>query len=135
VVRIVTMPDYGVCGVITWLYYRDLPRAMRFYEEVMSFKMVVDQDWSKIYKVSENGYLGLVEGAKGYHKANNIKPVVFCLNVTDAEAWYRRVTKAGVAIEEKLQESQRLKIRVFMFKDPEGYVIEIQQSLPGALSI
>jgi lactoylglutathione lyase len=129
------MPDYGVCGVITWLYYRDLPRAMRFYEEVMSFKMVVDQDWSKIYKVSENGYLGLVDGAKGYHKANNIKPVVFCLNVTDAEAWYRRVTKAGVAIEEKLQESQRLKIKVFMFKDPEGYVIEIQQSLPGALSI
>lgn len=129
------MPDYGVCGVITWLYYRDLPRAMRFYEKVMRFKMVVDQDWSKIYKVSENGYLGLVDGAKGYHKANNIKPVIFCLNVTDAEAWYRRVTKAGVAIEEKLQESQRLKVKVFMFRDPEGYVIEIQQSLPGALSI
>jgi predicted enzyme related to lactoylglutathione lyase len=108
---------------------------MRFYEKVMRFKMVVDQDWSKIYKVSENGYLGLVDGAKGYHKANNIKPVIFCLNVTDAEAWYRRVTKAGVAIEEKLQESQRLKVKVFMFRDPEGYVIEIQQSLPGALSI
>jgi lactoylglutathione lyase len=129
------MPDYGVRGTITWLYYRDLPQAMKFYEEVMGFKMTVDQGWSKIYRVSQDGYLGLVDGEKGHHKANNIKPVIFCLNVNDAEAWYRKITKAGVVIEEKLQESQRLKVRVFMFKDPEGYVVEIQQSLPGALSI
>ena len=129
------MPDYGVRGTITWLYYRDLPRAMTFYEDVMGFKMVIDQGWSKIYMVSGDGYLGLVDGTKGHHKANNIKPVIFCLNVNDAEAWYKRVTKAGVEIEEKLQESQRLKLKVFMFKDPEGYIIEIQQSLQGALSI
>ena len=129
------MPDYGVHGTITWLYYRDLPRAMKFYEEVMGFKMTVDQGWSKIYRVSKDGYLGLVDGAKGHHKANNIKPVIFCLNVNDVEAWYKKVIKAGVVIEEKPQESQRLKVRVFMFKDPEGYVVEIQQSLPGALSI
>ena len=129
------MPDYGVHGTITWLYYRDLPRAMKFYEEVMGFKMTVDQGWSKIYRVSKDGYLGLVDGAKGHHKANNIKPVIFCLNVNDVEAWYKKVIKAGVVIEEKLQESHRLKVRVFMFKDPEGYVVEMQQSLPGALSI
>jgi len=129
------MPDYGVHGTITWLYYRDLPRAMKFYEEVMGFKMTVDQGWSKIYRVSKDGYLGLVDGAKGHHKANNIKPVIFCLNVNDVEAWYKKVIKAGVVIEEKPQESQRLKVRVFMFKDPEGYVVEMQQSLPGALSI
>ncbi len=129
------MPDYEVRGVITWLYYRDLSKAIKFYEDVMGFKMVVDQGWSKIYRVSGDGYLGLVDGAHGHHRANNIKPVIFCLNVTDADAWYTRVQKAGVEIEEKLQESQRLRIRVFMFRDPEGYVVEIQQSLPGALSI
>jgi predicted enzyme related to lactoylglutathione lyase len=53
------MADYGERSTITWLYYRELPRVMRFYEEVMAF----------------------------------------------------------------------------MFRDPEGYVVEIQQSLPGALSI
>ncbi len=129
------MPNYEVRGVITWLYYRDLSKAMKFYEDVMGFKMVVDQGWSKIYRVSGDGYLGLVDGAHGHHRANNIKPVIFCLNVADADAWYMRVQKAGVEIEEKLQESQRLGIRVFMFRDPEGYVVEIQQSLPGALSI
>jgi len=129
------MADYGVRGVITWLYYSDLPEAVRFYEEVMGLSVTVDQGWSKILRVSGDGYIGLVDGAKGYHKASDPKPVIFCLNVRDAEAWYERVTKAGVLVEEKPRESERLKIKVFIFKDPEGHVIEVQKSLPGALSI
>ena len=37
-----------VRGVITWLYYRNLPRAMEFYEKIMGFTLEVDQGWSKI---------------------------------------------------------------------------------------
>ena len=129
------MADYGVRGVITWLYYRDLPKAMRFYEEVMGFKMIVDQGWSKIYKVSQDGFLGLVDGEKGFHKANDIKPVIFCLNVKDVDTWYERLVNKGILIDKKPEESKRLMIKGFMLRDPEGYVIEIQQSLPGAKSI
>ena len=129
------MGEYDVRGLIPWLYYRDLPRAMRFHEDLMGFEMVVDQGWSKIYRIREGAYIGLVDGEKGYHKASDIKPVIVCLNVKDADAWYEMLKGKGVEIEEKPQESERLKIKVFMFKDPEGYVIEIQESLPGALSI
>ena len=129
------MGEYEVKGLIPWLYYRDLPRAMRFYEDVMGFEMVVDQGWSKIYRIREGAYIGLVDGEKGYHKASDTKPVIICLNVRDADAWYEILKGKRVEIEEKPQESERLKIKVFMFKDPEGYVIEIQESLPGALSI
>jgi lactoylglutathione lyase len=129
------MANYGVRGLITWLYYKNLPGAMRFYEEVMGFKLVVDQDWSKIYKVSQDGYVGLVDEKKGYHRSSEKKPVIICLNVDDADSWYEKLIKKGVEIEEKLQESKRLRIKVFMFKDPEGYVIEIQESLRGALTI
>jgi predicted enzyme related to lactoylglutathione lyase len=125
----------AVRGVITWLYYRDLPRAQRFYEEIMGFNMEVDQGWSKIYKIREGAYVGLVDGAHGYHKANNIKPVILCLNVEDADAWHRKLKANGLEIEEKPQESTRLKIKVFMFKDPEGYTIEIQETLPDGTSI
>ena len=124
-----------VRGVITWLYYRDLPRAQRFYEDIMGFNMEVDQGWSKIYKIREGAYVGLVDGAHGYHKANNIKPVILCLNVEDAEAWHRKLKKNGLEIEEQPHESERLKIKVFMLKDPEGYTIEIQETLPGGTSI
>ncbi len=129
------MGEYEVKGLIPWLYYRDLPRAIRFYEDVMGFEMVVDQGWSKIYRIREGAYVGLVDGEKGYHRASDTKPVIVCLNVRDADAWYEMLKGKGVEIEEKPQESERLKIKVFMFKDPEGYVIEIQESLPGALSI
>ena len=129
------MGEYEVKGLIPWLYYRDLPRAIRFYEDVMGFEMVVDQGWSKIYRIREGAYIGFVDGEKGYHKASDTKPVIVCLNVRDADAWYEMLKGKGVEMEEKPQESKRLKIKVFMFKDPEGYVIEIQESLPGALSI
>jgi hypothetical protein len=41
----------------------------------------------------------------------------------------------GLALEMQPKESKRLKIKVFMFKDPEGYIIEIQETLPGGCSI
>ena len=129
------MEDYGVKGLIPWLYYRDLPRAMRFYEEVMGFEMVVDQGWSKIYRIRDGAYIGLVDGEKGYHRPSDSKPVIICLNVNDANAWYERLVERGVEIEDQPQESERLRIKVFMLRDPEGYVIEIQESLPEALSI
>jgi len=81
------------------------------------------------------GYVGLVDGAHGYHKANNIKPVILCLNVKDADAWYEKLKKNGLDIEELPRESERLKVKVFMFKDIEGYTVEIQQTMPGGLSI
>jgi len=108
---------------------------MKFYGEVMGFEMVVDQGWSKIYKIRDGAYIGLVDESKGYHRASEKKPVIVCLNVNDADAWYDRVKAAGVEVENLPKESDRLKIKVFMFKDPEGYVVEIQESLPGAISI
>ena len=129
------LPDYGVKGLIPWLYYRDLPKAMEFYEEVMGFEMVVDQGWSKIYRIRDGAYVGLVDERHGYHRASEDKPVIVCLNVRDADAWYERLKERGVELERQPRESERLRIKVFMLRDPEGYVIEIQESLPGALSI
>lgn len=125
----------GVRGVITWLYYRNLSRAMEFYGSVMGFSLEVDQGWSKIYRIRDGAYVGLVDGAHGHHRANNIKPVILCLNVEDADAWHEKLRRNGLKIEEKPRESERLGIRVFMFKDPEGYTVEVQQTLPGGLSI
>jgi len=61
--------------------------------------------------------------------------VILCLNVEDADAWYKKLKKNGLTIEDQPQESERLKIKVFMFKDIEGYTIEIQQTMPGGASI
>jgi len=124
-----------VRGVITWLYYRDLSKAMRFYEDVMGFSLEVDQGWSKIYRIRDGSYIRLVDEAEGYHRASENKPVIVCLNVEDADDWYQKLESNGLELEDIPRESERLKVRVFMLKDPEGYTIEIQETLPGGLSI
>ena len=129
------MGKYEVKGLIPWLYYENLEQALEFYENIMGFKLEADQGWAKILKIRDSSYIGLVDGQKGYHRPSATKPVIICLNVFDADAWYEKLINLGIEIKDKPKESERLKIKAFMFKDPEGYVVEIQESLPGALSI
>src|SRR6056297_2978364 len=51
-------PEPPVELAITFLYYRDLPRAMAFYETVMGFELAIDQGWSKIYRIAERAHVG-----------------------------------------------------------------------------
>jgi predicted enzyme related to lactoylglutathione lyase len=115
--------------LITFLYYRDLPTAMRFYEDVLGLPLAIDQGWSKIYRVTEGGYVGLVDETRGSHRANAIKPVQLCIRVADVDAWHRFVATQGVEELRDPRSNADLKIRAFVFNDPEGYQIEIQSAL------
>ncbi|MCO4052685.1 MAG: VOC family protein [Bosea sp.] len=114
---------------ITFLYYRDLPAAMRFYEEVIGLPLAIDQGWSKIYAVTADGYVGLVDETRGSHRANPIKPVQLCIRVVDVDAWHAWIESKGVSALRGPKSNQELKIRAFVFNDPEGYQIEIQSAL------
>jgi lactoylglutathione lyase len=115
--------------LITFLYYVDLPRAMHFYEEVMGLKLEIDQGWSKIYRVTPNGYVGLVDETRGSHRANAIKPVQICMRVADVDAWADYIRGLGIEILRGPRSNEELKIRAFIFNDPEGYQLEIQSAL------
>lgn len=114
---------------ITFFYYRDLPEAMQFYETILGLKLAIDQGWSKIYQVTSNGYVGLVDETRGSHRANPIKPVQLCIRVADVDAWHAWVVSQGVAVTKGPKTVPELKIRVFVLNDPEGYQIEIQSAL------
>ncbi len=112
--------------LITFLYYVDLPRAMAFYENVMGLKLVIDQGWSKIYEVTSSGYIGLVDQARGSHRSHPVKPVQICMRVAGVDAWHRYLLDEGITITKGPRDVPELKIRAFVFNDPEGYQIEIQ---------
>ena len=112
--------------LITFLYYVDLPRAMAFYENVIGLKLVIDQGWSKIYAVTSSGYIGLVDQARGSHRAHPVKPVQICMRVAGVDAWHRYLLDEGITITKGPRDVPELKIRAFVFNDPEGYQIEIQ---------
>lgn len=52
-------------GSITWTYHNDMLKMQQFYEEALGFQMVADQGWTKIYKTSDSGYIGLVDERRG----------------------------------------------------------------------
>jgi lactoylglutathione lyase len=122
-------PISGNQKQITFLYYRDLPEAIRFYEDIMGLTLSIDQGWSKIYRVTEGGYIGLVDETRGSHRANPIKPVQFCIRVADVDAWHAWIVSHAPQGMRGPKSNQELKIRAFVFEDPEGYQIEIQSAL------
>jgi len=123
-------PDDGVVEkAITFLYYVDLPRAFDFYTEVMGFPLEIDQGWSKILRIAEHAYVGLVDETRGMHRANPIKPVQLCIRVPDVDAWHRYLASQHAIGLTEPKDSVSLGIRAFVLEDPEGYQIEAQSAL------
>lgn len=118
----------GATLAITFVYCRDLPRAMRFYEEVMGLTLAIDQGWCKIYRLCDGAHLGLVDETRGMHRWAEEKPVQICLRVADVDGWYAYIKGLRVEPLSEMFDSESLGIRAFVFDDPEGYQIEIQSA-------
>jgi len=119
----------GVEGSITFFYYDDLERASKFYGDVMGFEKVIDVDFAKVYKAAENTHVGLVDGKRGFLKAAEDKPVMLSFMVDDVDSWHRHLQGRGVKIDQPPKQADYLRMKVLLFKDPEGYVLEILQFL------
>jgi predicted enzyme related to lactoylglutathione lyase len=126
-------PDGDAQLAITFLYYRDLASAMRFYEDVLGLTLAIDQGWCKIYRLCPGAHVGLVDEARGMHKWAETRPVQLCLRVADVDAWYAYAQEIDMPNLSRLFVNDQLGIRAFVFDDPEGYQIEIQTATrPGA---
>ena len=116
----------GLQANITFLYYRDIPRAQRFYEDVLGLTLTVDQGYSKIYRVSATSYVGLVDESQGLHRASPQKPVTLSFVTAEVDAWYAYLRGRGVEMVHELADGRRQPTRGFVAKDPEGYYLEFE---------
>ena len=121
-------PDAPNDLAITFLYYRDLPAAMRFYEDILGLPLAIDQGWSKIYRICPGAHVGLVDESRGMNKWQARKPVQLCIRVPDVDAWYAYAQEENLDNLSALFVNDALGIRAFVFHDPEGYQIEIQSA-------
>jgi len=119
-------PDTLAQGSITWLYYKDIPAAMRFYEDTLGLSLTVDQGWAKVYQTSPTSFIGLVDESRGMHRASDTKPVAVAFVTQDVDAWYAWLTSRGVKMRSPLADSKSLPIRGFTAYDPEGYTLEFE---------
>lgn len=121
--------NLNVQSQITFLYYRDLQPISRFYQDIMGFTLVEDQGWAKIYRVSGNAYLGIVDEKKGFREAQEKNAVLITLAVEDVFRWYNYLRHKGVKVLTQLREIEDIQVRCFFLEDPGGYAIEVQQFL------
>lgn len=114
---------------ITWFYYEQMQPAAVFYEQVMGFALVLDQQWARIYRISPDAYVGIVSGDNGSFRPQEHNAVLLTLVVEDVAAWHDALRKEGVSSLSDIRTHDQIQVRCFFLKDPGGYSIEIQQFL------
>jgi catechol 2,3-dioxygenase-like lactoylglutathione lyase family enzyme len=100
---------------ITWTYHNDLLKMQQFYEEVLGYRLVADQGWTKIYQTSKSGFIGLVDERRGMEDYADTKAVEIAWKIRDDEGFnaYAR------------QFWQRYDYREGSFQGPEKYIYRI----------
>lgn len=115
-----------VSAQVTFFYYADLGEPERFYGETLGFEKTFDKGWVKFFKLTEHSYVGLVNEAKGHHKAADAKSVMLSIETSDLEGWYERMKRRGAPFQNHpdFAGAGEKMITGFMLSDPGGYTVE-----------
>ncbi|MCB8945065.1 MAG: VOC family protein [Ardenticatenaceae bacterium] len=123
-----------IASQITFLYYKDLSTAQHFYEKIMGFKLAEDQGWAKIYRISGNAFVGLVDETRGSLKVQENSAVMLTLVSNDVRGWYDYLKSQDVEFVREFGISDEIQIEYFFIRDPGGYIIEIEKFLKPELA-
>jgi catechol 2,3-dioxygenase-like lactoylglutathione lyase family enzyme len=116
--------NLGIQANIIWLYYRDLERAQKFYEDVLGLKLITDQGFAKVYACSSTGYIGLVDESQGLHRFSDEKAVTVSFISSQIDEWYTYLTEQGLEMREVLSNGETIPVRAFVTYDIAGYFLE-----------
>ncbi len=119
-------------STITWLYYKDILTMQNFYQDVCGLEMVADQGWTKIFKVSDKGFLAIVDEKRGMHSYTEKKAVNVGFIIDDLEGWfeYARDNKLFDLFEDELGVGPETRYKAFVGFCPEGYFLEFDHFYP-----
>ena len=111
---------------ITFLYTANLGETRRFYEKTLGLPLALDQGACLIFQVTTDSYVGFCqqEGASDDHP-----DVIFTMVTTDVDRWYDHLSTQGVHFEKPPAINPQYQIYHCFLRDPNGYLIEIQNFL------
>lgn len=119
----------NISSQITFLYFDDLVSVIPFFEETLNLEPVTEQDAARIYRVSGNAFLGIVDGAVGHWQAKADNAVLITLVVDDVLGWYDQLKANGVTMLTGVEKPRIAPVECFFFEGPGGYHFEIQRFL------
>jgi len=114
---------------VTFLYTRDLEMTAQFYEQTMGLPLVLDQGSCRIYRVGAGGYLGFC-----WREDALLQPEGLILTIVTGEVdrWHHYLQSRGIDFERPPTYNADYNIYQCFLRDPNGYLIEIQQFLDPA---
>lgn len=115
---------------ITFLYTHDLTVSSDFYERVLGLTLWLDQGTCRIYQVCDEAFVGICQTGEGEaQEVTRQTNVIFTLVSDDVDGWYEYLKGEGVIFEKAPSVNEKYHIYHCMFRDPNGYLIEIQRFL------
>ena len=122
-----TMRDFGIRASNLFLYYKDLDRATAFYQKTLGMELVADYQMARLFRMSAESYLILVDATKGMHTADEPKTVALALLTNQLEGWHAWLTAQGHAPRSPLTVTPGRPHDGFVIEDPEGYLLEFER--------
>ncbi len=108
---------------IVFLATGNLQLTAAFYEKTIGLTLALDQGKCRIYQVAEAAYLG-------FCTKDEISPrdgVIVTLVTRDVDEWYEQLRAKGVEFEKAPAYNSEYRIYHCFFRDPNGYLVEIQR--------
>ena len=120
-----------VTGVLeTSLYVDDLERAERFYQEVMGFSKMVEDDRLRAFQAGEHQVLLLFKRGASLavehvptHDGSGPLHLAFSIAASELERWEKKLKEKGVEIEAKKKWERGG--QSLYFRDPDNHLLEL----------
>lgn len=109
-------------ALITFLFVSELETSATFYEEALGLSTVVDQGDCRIYRVTENAFLGICERPDRVQDDGLIVTFV----TVDVDGTHTRLVKAGAVVESPPAHNDQYGIYHAFYRDPDGHLVEVQ---------
>ncbi len=113
---------------VTFLHTAVLAETAVFYQTILGLPLVLDQGVCQIFQAAPNAFLGFCQ----HLEAAKPEGVILTLVADDVDGWHDYLRAQGVPIEKPPTLYERFNIYHCFFRDPNGYLLEIQRFLDPA---
>lgn len=125
-----TLKDFGIRASNLFLYYKDIEKAASFYSNILGMEMVADYTMAKIFRMTSDSYLILVDATKGMHTAEEPKTVALALITDQLDEWYSYLKTTDAKIKYDYTPKPNRPHDGFVIYDTEGYLLEFERFNP-----
>lgn len=128
------MAKLDLTSNITFLYFKNLEKAKRFFSETLGLETAYDPGWACVYRLKDKSFLGAVDNEQGSIQVDSSSSVLVSLTVANIHEVHEALVDAeGVEKLSPIKQVKEMALESFFFTGPEGYHFEVEQFTSGEL--